>query len=61
MPNLLVIHLKRFKFTPLKRCKIRTFVDFPINGLNFSDIAIGKVVFYLTIVSLTNLRFIFCY
>ena len=43
MPNLLIIHLKRFKYTSERRCKLRTFIDFPIRGLNFESLTHRKV------------------
>eukprot|EP00742_Colponemidia_sp_Colp-10_P009837 GILJ01010762.1.p1 GENE.GILJ01010762.1~~GILJ01010762.1.p1 ORF type:complete len:1551 (-),score=252.13 GILJ01010762.1:100-4752(-) len=35
-PPILVIHLKRFKFTPWSRRKIHTLVDFPLYGLDIA-------------------------
>mmetsp|Transcript_20295 Transcript_20295/g.17541 ORF Transcript_20295/g.17541 Transcript_20295/m.17541 type:complete len:98 (+) Transcript_20295:580-873(+) len=37
VPNILIIHLKRFKFTKHKRAKIRSLVDFPLTSLDLSD------------------------
>ena len=37
LPNILIIHLKRFKFTRHKRGKIRSVVNFPIRDLNISN------------------------
>lgn len=37
MPNILIVHLKRFKFTKHKRAKIRSLIDFPLTGLDLSD------------------------
>ena len=37
LPNILIIHLKRFKFTRHKRGKIRSVVNVPIRDLNVSD------------------------
>lgn len=42
MPNILVIHLKRFRFTKESRGKITTLIDFPLEGLNFNEIALGQ-------------------
>lgn len=42
MPNLLVIHLKRFKFTATHRSKIRTFVKYPIQNFSLEDICCVK-------------------
>jgi hypothetical protein len=47
MPNLLIIHLKRFKFTRQRRCKIRTFIEFPLKGLNFENLTRGEVLYVL--------------
>ena len=41
-PNILIIHLKRFKYTKRSTSKIRTIVDFPINDLNLEDLVAGK-------------------
>eukprot|EP01016_Furgasonia_blochmanni_P016092 TRINITY_DN1912_c0_g1_i1.p1 TRINITY_DN1912_c0_g1~~TRINITY_DN1912_c0_g1_i1.p1 ORF type:complete len:709 (+),score=58.16 TRINITY_DN1912_c0_g1_i1:49-2175(+) len=38
LPNILVVHMKRFKFTRENRGKIRTLVDFPIVDLDFSKL-----------------------
>lgn len=37
VPNILIIHLKRFKFTRTKRGKIRSVVDFPVTDLDLSS------------------------
>ncbi|KZT09960.1 cysteine proteinase [Laetiporus sulphureus 93-53] len=37
VPDILVVHLKRFSNSRTLRDKIDTFVDFPINGLDISD------------------------
>jgi len=37
LPNILIIHLKRFKFTRSQRGKIRTVVNFPIREFNLSN------------------------
>jgi ubiquitin carboxyl-terminal hydrolase 8 len=36
LPNILIIHLKRFMFTRHKRGKIRTLIDFPLKDLDLS-------------------------
>ncbi|ESO08817.1 hypothetical protein HELRODRAFT_109869, partial [Helobdella robusta] len=36
-PNILVVHLKRFKHDSSRRTKLNTFVRFPIKNLNLSD------------------------
>lgn len=42
LPNILIIHLKRFKFTKNKRCKLTNFVDFPIKDFDLSSLTSGK-------------------
>jgi ubiquitin carboxyl-terminal hydrolase 8 len=37
LPNILIIHLKRFKFTREKKGKIRTVVSFPLREFNLSN------------------------
>ncbi|CAD8100700.1 unnamed protein product [Paramecium sonneborni] len=37
LPNILVIHLKRFKFTLSQRCKLRYLINFPIYNLDLSS------------------------
>jgi len=37
LPDVLIIHLKRFKYTRHHRDKLQTVVDFPIEGLDISD------------------------
>ncbi|RUS72412.1 hypothetical protein EGW08_019830 [Elysia chlorotica] len=36
LPDILVLHLKRFKQTGLRRSKLNTLVDFPVEGLDMS-------------------------
>jgi ubiquitin carboxyl-terminal hydrolase 4/11/15 len=36
LPNILIVHLKRFSYTRMWRDKISTLVDFPITGLDMS-------------------------
>ena len=39
LPNILIIHLKRFEFkSSFRRNKLETFVDCPLNGLNLSKV-----------------------
>ena len=38
LPQVLVIHLKRFSFTAYSRKKLSTSVTFPITGLNLSEL-----------------------
>jgi len=38
LPQILIVHLKRFTYTSVYREKIDTFVDFPIEGLDMSRI-----------------------
>jgi ubiquitin carboxyl-terminal hydrolase 4/11/15 len=37
LPNILIIHLKRFSYTRMWRDKISTLVDFPLSGLDMSS------------------------
>ncbi|CAK87128.1 unnamed protein product (macronuclear) [Paramecium tetraurelia] len=37
LPNILVIHLKRFKFTANYRCKLRWLINFPMYNLDLSN------------------------
>ena len=37
LPKILVIHLKRFKFSSYSKSKISTSVSFPITGLDLSE------------------------
>lgn len=37
LPQVLVVHLKRFKYGQFSRQKVTTYVDFPINGLDLSE------------------------
>ena len=41
LPEILVIHLKRFQFTTFHRTKINYFVDYPITGLSLDDYIIN--------------------
>lgn len=41
LPNILIIHLKRFRYDKKSKEKLTTFVDFPIVGLDLSPIAAG--------------------
>lgn len=41
LPNILIVHLKRFKFTREKRGKIRSFIDFPHVDLDLNGVAAG--------------------
>ena len=41
LPNILIIHLKRFEFTRERQRKIRTFVDFPYKDLNLQSVVAG--------------------
>ena len=43
LPNILVVHLKRFEFKhALRRDKLGTFVDFPLTGLNMDPHCAGR-------------------
>lgn len=44
MPDVLVIHLKRFSNERAFRDKIDTFIDFPVNGLDLTERVEGKKV-----------------
>lgn len=37
LPEILVIHLKRFSFNCFLKNKLETFVDFPVHDLDLSD------------------------
>ena len=41
LPNILIVHLKRFEFTPQRSRKIRALVDFPYQGLDLEHITAG--------------------
>jgi len=42
LPNILIIHFKRFKFTRHKRCKIRSCINFPIYDFDLTNIVASK-------------------
>ena len=42
LPQLLIIHLKRFKYHGLWRDKITTQVEYPVDSLNLSDYVVGN-------------------
>jgi ubiquitin C-terminal hydrolase len=42
LPEVLVIHLKRFSYTQFTRNKLETFVDFPISDLDLSSYIAAK-------------------
>ncbi|KAK3092017.1 hypothetical protein FSP39_024469 [Pinctada imbricata] len=42
LPDILVIHLKRFRQTGLRRTKLSTLVDFPVEGLDMSPYVIKR-------------------
>lgn len=37
LPSILMIHLKRFRYTNLKKAKIKDFVDFQLKGLDLTN------------------------
>jgi len=41
LPQLLVIHLKRFQYDDWSRDKLTTYCDFPLKGLDLSKYVIG--------------------
>lgn len=41
LPNILIVHLKRFKFTREMRGKVQTFIDFPHADLDLGGVAAG--------------------
>jgi len=54
LPDVLIIHLKRFSYTKIWRDKIGTLVDFPLEGLDLKDFVVNpneKTVFDLYAVS----------
>ncbi|XP_065104209.1 ubiquitin carboxyl-terminal hydrolase 11 isoform X2 [Paramisgurnus dabryanus] len=42
LPEVLIIHLKRFSYTKYSREKLDTIVDFPLRSLDFSDFLLKK-------------------
>lgn len=42
MPEILVIHLKRFSYNRIFKNKLETFVDFPIEDLDLSTYTVHK-------------------
>jgi ubiquitin C-terminal hydrolase len=42
VPNILVVHIKRFMYTKTKRGKIRTRLDFPMRDWNLSKLISGE-------------------
>lgn len=42
LPEILVIHLKRFSYTRFLKNKLETFVDFPIDDFDLSNYVIHK-------------------
>ncbi|KAM6925400.1 ubiquitin carboxyl-terminal hydrolase 11 [Xenentodon cancila] len=44
LPEVLIIHLKRFSYTKFTREKLDTIVDFPLRDLDFSSFLLKKVV-----------------
>ncbi|XP_051525913.1 ubiquitin carboxyl-terminal hydrolase 11-like isoform X2 [Myxocyprinus asiaticus] len=44
LPEVLIIHLKRFSYTKYSREKLETIVDFPLRNLDFSGFLLKKMV-----------------
>ncbi|XP_051950170.1 ubiquitin carboxyl-terminal hydrolase 11-like isoform X1 [Xyrauchen texanus] len=44
LPEVIIIHLKRFSYTKYSREKLDTIVDFPLRNLDFSDFLLKKTV-----------------
>jgi ubiquitin C-terminal hydrolase len=42
VPQILVIHLKRFQYSRFSRDKLNTLVEFPLEGLDLSEIVLSK-------------------
>jgi len=42
LPNVLIIHLKRFSYSRYSRDKLDTFVNFPVSGLNMEEYVINN-------------------
>uniref|UniRef100_A0A1B6G0Y3 Ubiquitin carboxyl-terminal hydrolase n=1 Tax=Cuerna arida TaxID=1464854 RepID=A0A1B6G0Y3_9HEMI len=42
LPNILILHLKRFAFTEIRRGKLGIRVDYPVTGLNLSNVVANK-------------------
>ena len=49
LPNILVIHLKRFSYNKYWRDKIDVLVEFPLKGFTALPSYIGQVLSYVTI------------
>lgn len=54
LPDILVLHLKRFSFSRYLKDKLETFVDFPIHGLDLSRYIPGKAVALYELYAVTN-------
>ncbi|XP_046682904.1 ubiquitin carboxyl-terminal hydrolase 4-like isoform X1 [Homalodisca vitripennis] len=42
LPNILILHLKRFAFTEIRRGKLGIKIDYPVTGLNLSNVVANK-------------------
>ena len=42
LPNILIIHLKRFVYDSYRRDKIDSYVDFPLEGLDLAPFTVGQ-------------------
>lgn len=56
LPDLLIVHLKRFAYTQHNREKISTYVDFPLENLNMSDHCVNPDVSTASVLQLIRWR-----
>ena len=63
LPNLLIIHLKRFVFTNRYGQKLSTLVDFPVESFDMSEFVVGpkkdeSSIYDLYAISVKNIFFL---
>lgn len=57
LPEILVIHLKRFSYTRFLKNKLETFVDFPVEDFDLSNYILqknGKACYRYTLYAISN-------